>query len=225
MWILFTTALTLGLVSSLHCAGMCGPLVMALPIQHLPRIARTGALLSYHAGRLLIYASLGALSGLLGRHLYLAGFQQAFSIILGSLILLSMVIRFSAANLFTPLQDLIIRLWRRPRRYGYLLLGMSNGLLPCGMVYLAVAGALSLPMVGDSILFMLFFGAGTLPMLLIIGYAGRLIGAEARSYMKKATPYMVALMGILLILRGLDLGIPFISPVMAHAPGQGISCH
>ena len=93
------------------------------------------------------------------------------------------------------------------------------------MVYLAVAGAVSLPQVSDSVAFMLFFGAGTLPMLLLIGYAGRLMSPGTRYYMKKATPYMVALMGVLLILRGLDLGIPFVSPVLPHAPGQTISCH
>ena len=184
--------------------------------------------MTYHTGRLFIYALLGAVSGLLGRHLYLAGFQQVFSIVLGGLILAGTLIGTTvplARILSHPLQRLIIRLWRQPGRHGYLLLGMSNGLLPCGMVYLAVAGAVSLPQVSDSVAFMLFFGAGTLPMLLLIGYAGRLMSPGTRYYMKKATPYMVALMGVLLILRGLDLGIPFVSPVLPHAPGQTISCH
>jgi len=234
MWVLFATAISLGLVSSLHCVGMCGPLALALPIRHLSPTGRTMALLTYHTGRLLIYGSLGAISGLLGRHIYLAGFQQAFSITVGIMMLLWIAARqlFSmnrspaiVRKLFRPLEAFIGRLWQSPSKHSFLLLGMANGLLPCGMVYLALAGAFSFPQVWESIAFMLLFGTGTLPALLILSFSGRLIGPTARLYMRKAVPYLVATMGLLLILRGLDLGIPFVSPILAHGQGQAISCH
>jgi sulfite exporter TauE/SafE len=234
MWVLFASAISLGLVSSLHCVGMCGPLALALPTHYLSPAGRTIALLAYHSGRLMIYGSLGAISGLLGRHIYLAGFQQAFSITIGAMMLLWIAPHrlFSTGRspalvtkLFRPLEAFIGRLWQSPSRHSFLVLGMANGLLPCGMVYLALAGAFSFPQVGESIAFMLLFGAGTLPALLILSCSGRLIGPTARIYMRKAVPYLVATMGLLLILRGLDLGIPFVSPILAHGQGQAISCH
>ena len=234
MWTVFITAISLGAISSLHCAGMCGPLALALPVHHLSRPERIIGLLSYHGGRLLTYAALGGIFGLLGRHIYLSGFQQVFSITIGAMILLWAVGhqlfpigRFPVLvrKLFHPLEILIGRLWQSPSRHSFLLLGMANGLLPCGMVYLAVAGAVSFPELRESIAFMLFFGAGTLPALLIISFSGHLIGAQARRYMRKLVPITVVLMGVLLILRGLDLGIPFVSPVLAHGPGRAISCH
>jgi sulfite exporter TauE/SafE len=213
---------------------MCGPLALALPIRHLSPAGRTIALLTYHGGRLMIYGCLGAISGLLGRHIYLAGFQQAFSIMIGAMMLLWVIAHhlFSIGRspalvrkFFRPLEAFIGRLWQSPSRHSFLLLGMANGLLPCGMVYLAVAGAFSFPQVWESIAFMLLFGAGTLPALLILSFSGRLIGPTARLHMRKAVPYLVATMGLLLILRGLDLGIPFVSPILAHGRGAAISCH
>jgi sulfite exporter TauE/SafE len=234
MWVLFATAISLGLVSSLHCVGMCGPLALSLPIRHLSAAERIIALLAYHGGRLMVYGSLGAISGLLGRHIYLAGFQQVFSITVGVLMLTWITARqlFSMSRspeivrkLFRPLEAFIGRLWQSPSRHSFFVLGMANGLLPCGMVYLAVAGAFSFPQVWESIAFMLLFGAGTLPALLILSYSGRLIGPTARLYMRKAVPYLVGMMGLLLILRGLDLGIPFVSPILAHGQHPAISCH
>jgi len=231
---LFLAGFSLGLISSLHCAGMCGPLQLSLPLHKLSVTRRRMAIASYHAGRLLVYTALGGISGVLGRHIYLAGFQQALSIGLGALILLWMVVThllpawgwgIAMRRLFSPLEAMIIRLWRSPSRYGFILLGMANGLLPCGMVYLAVAGAFALPEIGESIAFMLLFGAGTLPVLLTLHYSRRWFGAGTRVAIKKAIPVLMVLMGILLILRGLDLGIPFISPALARGPGPVVSCH
>lgn len=232
MWTLMATALSLGLISSFHCVGMCGPLVLALPVQHPGSRSGIWAIFSYHGGRLLTYTLLGSISGLLGRTIYLAGFQQWFSIVMGGLVLVwafSRVPRrlsIPLGNLFHPLQAVISRLWQSPAgRRNYLLLGMANGLLPCGMVYLAVAGAATFSKVGESLTFMLFFGVGTLPALLLLSFSGRFIGAGVRQHMRKFIPFAMVLMGILLILRGLDLGIPFVSPVLAHGPGHAVSCH
>jgi sulfite exporter TauE/SafE len=234
MWPLFTTAILLGLVSSFHCVGMCGPLALSLPLSSLSPMGRSGAMLIYHAGRLSVYGLLGAIFSLLGRHIYLAGFQQAFSIVLGGVILLSAVpagrwsslgVSASIGKVRQPLNKLIFRLWQSRGRYRYFILGMANGLLPCGMVYLAIAGALSFSRVWDSVIFMMVFGAGTLPALLLLSSSSRLAGIRTRAFIRKSMPGLMALMGLLLILRGLDLGIPFISPALAHGHGTPVSCH
>lgn len=188
----------------------------------------------YHGGRMSMYGALGAIFGLMGRHIYLSGFQQAFSIALGAVILVIVLLTSWSSyhrtpafivKLREPLNKLIFRLWQAKGRRRYFVLGMANGLLPCGMVYLAIAGALSFSRVWESALFMIIFGAGTLPALLLLSGSSRLANARTRAFIRKATPGLMALMGVLLILRGLDLGIPFISPVLAHGPGQPVPCH
>jgi sulfite exporter TauE/SafE len=191
-------------------------------------------MLMYHAGRLSVYGALGAIFGILGRHIYLAGFQQLFSIVLGALILLSAILSGMSSYRGTPtwigrvqqpVTRLIFKLWKSNGRLRYLALGMANGLLPCGMVYLALAAAQSLAQVWESVIFMLVFGAGTLPALLLLSGSRRWAGVRTRAFVRRAMPGMIALVGALLILRGLDLGIPFVSPVMAHGQRVSVSCH
>ena len=228
------TGLTLGMISSFHCVGMCGPLALSLPVEKLSGTWRRLAVMLYHAGRILTYATLGLIVGLLGRRIYIAGFQQVLSLSLGIAILFLLLWRRLSRDRKKSgleikwtrgLQQLILRLWHSPSRSTFFWLGMANGLLPCGMVYLAIAGALSLPKVAEGVLFMTLFGAGTLPALLLVSYSGHLISLTFRQQIKKAMPLFIAGMAILLILRGLNLGIPFISPLLAGAPGKAIICH
>jgi hypothetical protein len=227
---------SLGLISSLHCIGMCGPLVLVLPLQGLsrPRRIRTTGL--YHGGRIGMYALLGSLSGLLGHHIYIAGWQQGLSIGLGMVILLSLGWKwvrrpfsipkfFLLDKFYSSLRQWILRLWKSPSSGSFFLLGVANGLLPCGMVYLAVAGAVSLSGVSQGLLFMFSFGAGTLPLLLALSYYGHRIRLSFRSYILKSLPFLMAVMAVLLILRGLNLGIPYISPMLPGAKGGAIGCH
>lgn len=188
----------------------------------------------YHGGRLLTYAILGLAFGLAGRHLQLAGWQQGFSIGLGILLLVACLLSLAHRQLASlppvaafqrVIAQLNIRLWQAPKRYGFLLLGMANGLLPCGLVYLAVAAALTTGHAGLSSLFMGCFGVGTLPALLAVGYGGMRLNLQWRALFRKAVPFVMLTMGILLILRGLDLNIPFISPLLPQVPGNGASCH
>lgn len=234
MWPIITSGVAMGLFSSLHCVGMCGPLVMALPLAGLTHRRRLFSILAFQAGRLLTYSLLGLAFGLAGRRLHVAGWQQGFSIALGMLILIACVFSFAHRQLarFPPvgaiqraITGLNLRLWRAPRRYGFLLLGMANGLLPCGMVYLAIAGALTTGHAGFSSLFMACFGLGTLPALLAVGYGGWRVSLSWRVLFKKAVPFVMLSMGLLLILRGLDLNIPFISPLLPATPSRGVSCH
>jgi uncharacterized protein len=223
----------LGLVSSFHCVGMCGPLALSLPVKHLPPAGRTWAVLLYNLGRILTYASLGLILGLTGRRLYIAGFQQGLSIACGTLVLIFVLQYFWIRKPWHPswlthfnsgVQHLMGLALRSRNLAGFLLLGMANGLLPCGMVYLALAGALGTANPSNSTLFMVFFGAGTLPAMMLMGLAGIRMGFPLRNLVKKASPYLAFLMAVLLILRGLSLGIPMISPILAHQPGTALSC-
>jgi sulfite exporter TauE/SafE len=234
-WSVIIAGFTLGAAGSLHCVGMCGPLSLALPVHHFSKAGKFAALLLYQFGRIITYTAIGFLFGLAGRQLYIAGYQQWFSIIAGSVILIASVlyfvhkkrIRLSFLNSFyQAVQTIIIKLLRSSSRLpGFLFLGMANGLLPCGMVYIALASSLSFTTITDSTIFMTMFGAGTLPAMLIAGYAGTLLNQRVRYSLKSFTPVFMTIMGALLILRGLNLGIPFISPLMPEAPGTAVVCH
>lgn len=226
---------TLGAAGSLHCVGMCGPLSLALPTGHLSGSKKIISLLIYQSGRIITYSMIGLVFGLAGRSIYIAGYQQGFSIVMGVLVLTFALLYFiqkrsihlSFLNRFyQSVQNIIIRLLKSSKNpIGFLLMGMANGLLPCGMVYIALAATLSLSQIGESVLFMALFGAGTLPAMMIVGYAGLLIKPDYRRSFQKAVPVFIALMGAILILRGMSLGIPFISPELHGATAAAANCH
>jgi uncharacterized protein len=222
----------LGLVSSLHCVGMCGPIALALPVYSFNGWDRYVRIAAYHTGRIITYSSLGFLFGWFGRGLHFAGLQQWLTI--GSLILFFVlqeyVFRKSAQpfvlNRFRAFaQSGMGKLLKGKLPYQLLLLGMLNGLLPCGMIYIALAGTLSTHSVFSSTGFMALYGLGTVPAMLVLSVAGGFASADFRFYIRKATPYLMACVAILLILRGLNLGIPFISPVLPTAQNEAVICH
>ncbi len=225
---------TLGAAGSLHCVGMCGPLSLALPTYHLSKTKKFISLLVYQFGRIITYSMIGLVFGLVGRRIYISGYQQWFSIGMGILVLMLVLvyfiqkktIRLSFLNRFYhSVQGMIIRLLRSSTGFsGFLLMGIANGLLPCGMVYIALAATLSLPQISQSVAFMALFGAGTLPAMMLVGYAGQLIKPGLRRSLQKAVPMFIALMGAVLILRGLNLGIPFISPELPLAAETAVNC-
>lgn len=229
-----TGGLVLGAFSSLHCIGMCGPLALALPVQHLPVWQQRIAAIMHNLGRIATYALLGLLFGFAGRSLQLAGFQQWLSIISGAVILFFIVNYYLLHKSWQPaftvklnqaVQELMIRLLNNKTAKTYLLFGMVNGLLPCGMVYVALAAALNFREVENSVVFMSSFGAGTVPLMLLLTVLGHSVSFSVRSKIRKAVPYIMTVMAVLLILRGLNLGIPFISPVLAGATAAPVQCH
>jgi len=234
MWPYFLTAFTLGLTGSLHCIGMCGPLALALPSQGMSRSGHVLGILLYHTGRVMTYSIGGLVFGLLGRSVYLAGWQQGFSMTLGVIVLAVLTWgrlgdRAMMGHNFISRRGRIWRwigqLWQSSSCSRFLWLGMVNGLLPCGMVYIAIAGALTSSRTSDAIGFMASFGVGTLPLMLVVHYYSRVISLSFRRHYRRMVPFLIATMGVLLILRGLNLGIPFISPVLAASPGHVIGCH
>jgi sulfite exporter TauE/SafE len=234
-WQFIIAGFTLGLVSSLHCVGMCGPLALSLPVHHLPKPARFFSLLFYQIGRVVSYSFLGLVLGMAGRSIYLAGFQHRFSIVMGIIILLLFVLYYGyhyalqpsfLKKVFHYLQQVILRILQSDKNIAsFMLLGMANGLLPCGMVYVAVATAVTASAVNDSILFMTLFGIGTIPAMLMLSYFGQMISLPVRKNLRKAVPFFILIMGVLLILRGMNLGIPYISPALPVAGADAINCH
>lgn len=230
---LFISALALGAVSSFHCVGMCGAFAFSIPTQHMSDVKKVFAILLYNFGRVTTYAVLGLIFGLLGRQISLAGFQQWFSITAGIIILMiviqSLLKRpvfhlpgYNKASAF--IVKLISRFVGKPSLGSIYLLGAANGLLPCGLVYMAITGALAAGTVSGATGFMAAYGLGTLPAMFLLSYFRFMIGISTRNAMRRAVPFVVAAMGMLLILRGMNLNIPYLSPAFSTAQNV-ITCH
>ena len=216
------TALVLGLLGSFHCIGMCGPIAFVLPVDKTSnRKAFTGSFL-YHFGRLLSYGLIGVLFGLLGRGLYLAGFQQRLSILIGVVMILVVLIPTRHLNRFAisrPLYQFIgkvkskLGLYLNKTSYRSLfLIGFFNGFLPCGLVYMAVLGSVSTGNALEGATYMIVFGLGTVPLMTAAIFLGNFLKISIRKRIQRAIPIFVVIIGILFILRGMGLGIPYISP-------------
>jgi sulfite exporter TauE/SafE len=214
-------AFAIGLLGSLHCAAMCGPLMLALPAPAGGAGRFVSGRVIYQLGRVVTYCLLGVAAGLLGKSVYLAGLQRWLSIALGIAILggffLSKKIALSdpVLRFVTKLKAAMSAQLRRRSFSALALLGMLNGLLPCGLVYVAATGAVSLGSVPAGVGYMAAFGIGTVPTLLTISLSGKLLPLAFRSKLRAAIPAGVCLLAALLILRGLALGIPYFSPDLA----------
>lgn len=233
IWEIFISGFLLGTISSFHCVGMCGPLALSLPLAAYSTPKKVFGIILYNLGRVTTYSFLGLLFGFVGRQIFIAGFQQMFSITVGGLILLFFLLAkfkkkfssFGPANKFyIKVQSLVAGFLRIRNLSGFYLTGLANGLLPCGMVYLAITGAMATSNPLQGMEFMAAFGLGTMPALMLLSFAGFIISIKARSFIRKLTPYAFILMGVLLILRGLNLGIPYLSPSFV-ATSASVSCH
>lgn len=226
-------AFAMGVIGSFHCVGMCGPLALALPLKDDTLQSKfTGALL-YNTGRIVTYSLFGLVAGLLGKSFAVFGFQQWLSIVAGALIILLLLISrvfpslFKnvqvASNFFVRLRQYFGQLFFKKNQSTLFAIGFLNGLLPCGLVYLAIAAATATGGLFSAVLFMAAFGAGTLPVMWSIAFWGNFIGIRIRQKIRAAYPYMMMMMACLLIVRGMGLGIPYISPA-ADAGKKTIHC-
>jgi len=216
------TAFLFGLISSFHCIGMCGPIAMMLPVDSHNPAKKVTQILTYHLGRLSAYASIGLVFGLLGRGLYLAGFQQKMSIFIGVAMILVVLIPervFAKYNFSKPVFRFISKIKSRlgsqfkNKSYTSLFtIGFLNGFLPCGMVYVALFGAIAMQNELFGVLYMILFGLGTIPMMSSVVYLNVLLSVSVRNKIQKIIPIFAVIIGILFIFRGLGLGIPYISP-------------
>ena len=216
------SAFIFGLISSFHCIGMCGPIAMMLPVGRSNEVKKITQIITYHIGKLTAYGTLGLIFGLLGRSFYLAGMQQQLSIIVGILMILVAVIPeriFAKYNFSKPIYRVITKVKSSlgqqfpPKSYKSLFtIGLLNGFLPCGMVYVAIFGAIAMQSVSLGVLYMLLFGIGTIPMLTAVIYISNVLSFSFRGTLQKIIPVVAVVIGMLFIIRGLGLDIPYLSP-------------
>jgi sulfite exporter TauE/SafE len=201
---------------------MCGPIVVALPLKKHNILSKITGTVLYNSGRVFTYSVLGILFGLLGRGIHMAGFQQWTSILLGTAMIVSVLFPFvfrekiTIGGLFKGFAARLIlrlkKLFTDRSYFSLLMIGLLNGLLPCGLVYVAIAGAINSGDVISGAIFMMLFGFGTIPLLMVATLASDAIGQRIRFKMQRVVPYFVFMLGVLFILRGMSLGIPYISP-------------
>ncbi len=233
-WAIIFSGLALGAISSFHCVGMCGPIAFALPVQLLPQQQRVIGIILYNLGRITTYSLLGLIVGLFGRQIFIAGYQQVFSIIAGVMVLVILVGNVLQRKIIrigfierskVRLQKIVAAQLKRKSLLSMYTIGLANGFLPCGLVYLALTAAMAAGSLQNGIVFMSAYGAGTLPAMFAISYFGAFINLTTRNAIKKMLPYGIAIVGILLILRGMNLNIPYVSPFFDNSSAKVIECH
>ncbi len=230
------TAFIFGLISSFHCIGMCGPIAMMLPVDRNNQAKKVTQIITYHLGRLFAYSTIGFIFGMLGKGFLLAGMQQKMSIFIGiAMILIILIPEKVVANynfskpIFKAISKIKTTLGSQFKNKSYkslFTIGLLNGFLPCGMVYVALFGAIAMQSPTLGILYMVLFGLGTVPMMSSIVYLNSFLTISIRNKIQKAIPYVAVFLGIVFILRGLGLGIPYISPSnMSLFVQQQPNCH
>lgn len=228
------TAFLLGLVGSVHCVGMCGPIALSLPLPRKERIQMTLSLAGYHLGKTTTYMLLGLIFGLIGRGLFLLPYQAGISIGLGIILLILALLHTRAEQWIAQIPGWKqVLQWVR-KQMGLLLkkagpwatvaIGALNGLLPCGLVYVAIVGAISTGKIGSAMAYMGLFGLGTMPLLLMTSIAGVWLKGPFRRYLQWIQPALLLTMALLLIMRGFNVEIPVGLPIWEA--GQEVPmCH
>jgi sulfite exporter TauE/SafE len=229
----YISALVLGLLGSFHCIGMCGPIAIALPLKQESWFERISSGLTYNIGRTITYGILGAIFGLLGKGIAVGGLQQWASIGIGVIMILSVIfpVLFRNINIESATYKMVGRTKKlfgkmfSIRSYGSLfVIGILNGFLPCGLVYIAIAGAIVLGSIEQGVIYMIAFGLGTIPIMLSLSVLGNVVSMKFRKKVSKIIPFFIILIGILFILRGLNLGIPYVSPKLDKSDGTKMEC-
>jgi len=230
------SAFILGLLGSFHCVGMCGPIAFMLPVDRTNSFRKITQIFTYHFGRLLAYSIIGLFFGLVGKSLYVFGFQQQLSIAIGVLMIIVVLIpvqTFNKYNFSKPVYNIISKVksslgkaLKKKTADTFLTIGFLNGFLPCGLVYMAVFASLAMQSTTQGSLYMVLFGLGTIPLMTTAIYIGKFLNIKAKQRIQKAIPVFVIIIGLLFIIRGLGLDIPYLSPapITEIATGQ-IECH
>jgi sulfite exporter TauE/SafE len=209
----------IGLFGSVHCIGMCGPLAFAIPTFHTRWWLIVADKLLYNIGRVITYSLLGLLIGLIGKQLWLLGLQQGVSILTGILVIMAAVTRLfkirlgnnsALSGLFAPVNKSLH--YALQHKAGHFIVGLLNGFLPCGFVYIALIGAVNTPSPLSAAQFMLCFGLGTFPLMLLATISSGFVGPLVRRRINKAMPYLMICLGFWFVLRGMNLNIPYLSP-------------
>ncbi|HEY7751847.1 MAG TPA: sulfite exporter TauE/SafE family protein [Ignavibacteriaceae bacterium] len=219
------SAFIIGLFGSLHCIGMCGPIAIALPVPDSSNLSFFTGRILYNLGRVVTYALLGAMFGFVGSKIALAGAQQIVSILLGVVIIVAVLLPQKYKNYFIqlpviqklshPLKSNIGMLFKKGNFSSMFLIGILNGFLPCGLVYVALAGAIASGDAISGLAVMVLFGLGTVPAMFAASVFGKFINIGIRTKIRKAIPVLAIVLGLIFVLRGMNLGIPMLSPKLS----------
>lgn len=207
-----------GLAGSTHCVGMCGPIAMLIPVRGSQRIQLSLEILQYHLGRISMYAFLGLIIGLLNKGIWLVGIQNNLSIGIGILLFIAAFFHFfkysisirikSYQHLLNWIKKQMNHLLTGKQPLRLVLLGWLNGLLPCGLVYIALTGAFATTSLEEGVLYMAAFGMGTLPLMSFISFGSQFLTTKGRWWVKKLTPVILLLMGAYFLYRGMRIELP-----------------
>jgi len=230
------SAFILGLMGSFHCVGMCGPIAFLLPVDRSNSVRKVTQITTYHLGRLLAYSLMGLFFGLIGRSLYIFGIQQQLSIVIGILMIVAVLIPTQMVNKYKisqPLYRIISKVksalgkaMKKKTADTFLTIGFLNGFLPCGLVYMAVFASLATGQTLLGSVYMILFGLGTIPLMTTAIYIGKFLNTKVKKNIQRAIPVVVIIIGLLFIMRGLGLGIPYISPSpMVDMVSNTMDCH
>ncbi|SDS01221.1 sulfite exporter TauE/SafE family protein [Christiangramia echinicola] len=230
------SALIFGLLGSFHCIGMCGPIAFLLPLDRNNNFKKILQIFLYHMGRLFSYGVIGLAFGIVGKSLSLFGLQQQLSIIIGIIMLLLVLIpkkklgRFNPENAgFKIVMDLKNYLGKELKKKSpdtFFTVGFLNGFLPCGLVYMAVLGAIAGGSAVQGSLYMVVFGAGTIPLMTSAIWISNIISVKSRKYIRRLIPVFIGIIAVLFILRGIGLGIPYVSPKLQTPEiSSELDCH
>ncbi|MCH4824470.1 sulfite exporter TauE/SafE family protein [Gramella lutea] len=219
---MFISALIFGLLGSFHCIGMCGPIAFLLPLDRENNLRRLLQIFLYHSGRIFSYAVIGLAFGIVGKGLSLFGLQQQLSIIMGTIMLLLVLIPKRKLGKLNPenagfkfvsnLKNHLGKELQKKKPDTFFTVGFLNGFLPCGLVYMAVLGAIAGGSALEGSLYMVLFGLGTIPLMTSAIWLSNIISLKSRKYIRRFIPLFVGVIAIMFILRGLGLGIPYVSP-------------
>lgn len=218
-------ALLMGLVGSLHCAGMCGPILLSLPFEKENIFVNLAKQLLYHTGRIFVYIWLAVFAYSLGSTFSLFTDQKILSLSIGGIMIAISLLSIAGIriNLLSRVQNKIV-IWMSKQfgsfyksKFFPFVAGMLNGVIPCGMVYIALGIVLNAGTPTDAVRFMLFFGIGTAPLLILIALGATYIKKNIGFNVHSIIPYAGIFMGILFVFRALQLDIPFVSPIILEA--------
>lgn len=243
---LIFSALALGFATGFHCIGMCGPIALSMGLTRKQAARFHLQNTTYNLGRIVTYAALGAILGSVGKGFEMAGFQRYLTIFSGILLILLAVFTYAGndyvlkipflSRFFLGVKNRLGKILRASDLKSRFATGILNGLLPCGMVYMALTASLAAGGIWQGALFMTLFGFGTFPFMFLVVLAGNLITGTVRAAVLRIVPGLMLILGALFIVRGLELGIPYLSPPKEslkvihnnsekHHMGDHSSCH
>lgn len=243
---LLFSALALGFASGFHCIGMCGPIALSLGLTRKQATNYYLQNLTYQFGRIFTYTFLGAVLGMVGQGFHMAGFQRFLTIGVGIMLIFMSIFSFGGKDFASKIPFLSKFLFTVKKNLGTILqnadyrsrftAGILNGFLPCGMVYMALTASLASGGIWQGAVYMSVFGLGTLPFMFAVVLAGTIITQSVRQKVLRAIPVFMMILGALFILRGLELGIPYLSPTAEslqiihnnsemHNQGDHSTCH